>query len=204
MTHIFSKFAHTDNIPGSMDIEQILTRTYPLPPSSLERLKSLMEEIELPKGHRVLRMGKVEKDIFFIKRGIARAYTTVGGNEVTFWIGEEGDTLASMNGYVNNLPGYETIELMEPSVLYRLRHADLQSLFLDDIHIANWGRRYAEAEFIATERRLISFLLTDASERYSRLMADNPEYLQRLPLGSIASYLGITQVSLSRIRAKIK
>lgn len=109
-----------------------------------------------------------------------------------------------MNGYVNNQPGYETIELMEPSVLYKLRHDDLQHLYLDDIHIANWGRRYAETEFIATERRLISFLLTDASERYSRLMADNPEYLQRLPLGSIASYLGITQVSLSRIRAKIK
>lgn len=109
-----------------------------------------------------------------------------------------------MNGYVNNRPGYETVELMEPSVLYVLKHSDLQRLFLDDINIANWGRRYAETELIATERRLISFLLTDASERYSRLMADNPEYLQRLPLGSIASYLGITQVSLSRIRAKVK
>lgn len=60
-----------------MDIEQIISRTYPLPPASMERLKALMEEIELPKGHHVLRMGKVEKDIFFIKRGIARAYTTV-------------------------------------------------------------------------------------------------------------------------------
>lgn len=204
MMFIFSTFAQTDNIHASMDIEQIISRTYPLPPSSMERMKAYMQEVELPKGHHVLRMGKVEKDIFFIKRGIARAYTTVDGNDVTFWIGEEGDTLVSMNGYVNNQPGYESMELMEPSVLYVLKHRDLQRLFLDDIHIANWGRRYAETELIATERRLISFLLTDASERYSRLMADNPEYLQRLPLGSIASYLGITQVSLSRIRAKIK
>lgn len=187
-----------------MDIEQIISRTYPLPPASLERLKERMEEARYPKGHKVLRMGKTEKDIFFIKQGIARAYTSADGNDITFWIGEEGDTLVSMNGYVNNRPGYETVELMEPSVLYRLRRDDLQRLFLDDIHIANWGRRYAETELIATERRLISFLLTDASERYSRLLADNPEYLQRLPLGSIASYLGITQVSLSRIRAKIK
>ena len=187
-----------------MDIEQIISRTYPLPPASMERLKPHMEEIELPKGHRVLHMGKVEKDVYFIKRGIARAYTSADGEDTTFWIGEEGDTLVSMNGYVNNRPGYETVELMEPSVLYVLKHSDLQRLFLDDIHIANWGRCYAETELIATERRLISFLLTDASERYSRLMADNPEYLQRLPLGSIASYLGITQVSLSRIRAKVK
>ena len=187
-----------------MDIEQIISRTYPLPPASMERLKACMHEVELPKGHRVLRMGKVEKDVYFIKRGIARAYTSADGEDTTFWIGEEGDTLVSMNSYVNNRPGYETVELMEPSVLYVLKHSDLQRLFLDDIHIANWGRRYAENELIATERRLISFLLTDASERYSRLMADNPEYLQRLPLGSIASYLGITQVSLSRIRAKVK
>lgn len=187
-----------------MEIEQILARTYPLPPASLGRLTALMDEISLPKGHIVLRMGRVEKDIYFIKRGIARAFTTADGDDITFWLGKEGDTLVSMNGYVNNRPGYETVELMEPSVLYRLRRDDLQRLFLDDIHIANWGRRYAETELIATERRLISFLLTDASERYSRLLADNPEYLQRLPLGSIASYLGITQVSLSRIRAKVK
>lgn len=187
-----------------MEIEQILARTYPLPPASLGRLTALMDEISLPKGHIVLRMGRVEKDIYFIKRGIVRAYTTADGDYITFWFGKEGDTLASMNGYVNNRPGYETVEPMEPSVLYRLRRDDLQRLFLDDIHIANWGRRYAETELIATERRLISFLLTDASERYSRLLADNPEYLQRLPLGSIASYLGITQVSLSRIRAKVK
>lgn len=187
-----------------MEIEQILTRTYHLPPASLGRLTALMDEISLPKGHIVLRMGRVEKDIYFIKRGIARAYTTADGDDITFWLGKEGDTLVSMNGYVNNQPGYESVELMEPSVLYRLRHADLQRLFLDDIDIANWGRRFAETELIATERRLISFLLADASERYSRLMADHPEYLQRLPLGSIATYLGITQVSLSRIRAKIK
>ena len=187
-----------------MEIEQILARTYPLPSASLGQLTALMDEISLPKGHIVLRMGRVEKDIYFIKRGIARAYTTTDGDDITFCLGQAGATLVAMNSYVHNPPGYESVELMEPSVLYRLRHADLQRLFLDDIDIANWGRRFAETELIATERRLISFLLADASERYSRLMADHPEYLQRLPLGSIATYLGITQVSLSRIRAKIK
>lgn len=170
----------------------------------MELLKACVKELRLPKGHHVLRMGRTEKDIYFIKQGIARAYTSADGRDVTFWIGEEGDTLVSMNGYVNGGPGYESVELMEDSVLYKLRNSDMQRLFLEDINIANWGRRYAETELIATERRLISFLLTDASERYGRLMTDNPEYLQRLPLGNIASYLGITQVSLSRIRAKLK
>lgn len=63
---------------------------------------------------------------------------------------------------------------------------------------------YAETELLATEERLITFLQTPATTRYEMLLRDAPELLQRLPLSSIASYLGITPVSLSRIRAHLK
>lgn len=109
-----------------------------------------------------------------------------------------------MKGYVNDEPGYETMELMENSVLYVLERKKLKELFLKDLHIANWGRRYAEMELLAAEERLISMLSAVASERYHELLEKEPDLLQRLPLGSIATYLGITQASLSRIRAQIK
>lgn len=109
-----------------------------------------------------------------------------------------------MKGYVNDEAGYETMELMEDSVLYVLKRKKLQELFLEDLHIANWGRRYAEMELLETEQRLISMLSAIASERYRQLVEMDPELLQRLPLGSIASYLGITQTSLSRIRSRMK
>ena len=80
----------------------------------------------------------------------------------------------------------------------------LKELFSEDLHIANWGRRYAEMELLATEERLISMLSAIASERYKELLEKEPDLLQRLPLGNIATYLGITQASLSRIRAQIK
>ena len=153
---------------------------------------------------RVLESGKVEKDIFFIKKGIVRAYTSVDGKDITFWVGKEGATLVSMKGYVNDEPGYETMELMEDSVLYVLERKKLKELFSEDLHIANWGRRYAEMELLATEERLISMLSAIASERYKELLEKEPDLLQRLPLGSIATYLGVTQASLSRIRAQIK
>lgn len=57
----------------------------------------------------------------FIKQGIVRAYTSVDGKEITFWVGKEGATLVSMKGYVNDEPGYETMELMEDSILYVLK-----------------------------------------------------------------------------------
>lgn len=108
-----------------------------------------------------------------------------------------------MKGYVNDEPGYETMELMEDSVLYVLKRKKLKELFSEDLHIANWGRRYAEMELLATEERLLSMLSAIASERYKELLEKEPDLLQRLPLGSIATYLGVTQASLSRIRAKI-
>lgn len=187
-----------------MDIKQIITQRYAMPESSLSRLKECLSEVSYPKGYRVLENGKIEKDIFFIKKGIVRAFTLMDGKDITFWIGKEGATIVSMKGYVNEEPGYETMELMEDSILYVLSRKKLQDLFLQDLHIANWGRRYAEMELLAAEERLISMLSVIASERYSELLKNNPDLLQRLPLGSIATYLGITQTSLSRIRAKNK
>jgi CRP-like cAMP-binding protein len=80
----------------------------------------------------------------------------------------------------------------------------LQQLFETDIAMANWGRRFAEKELIKTEERLISRQFRTATERYQELMQQQPGLLQRVSLGHIASYLGITQVSLSRIRADIR
>lgn len=183
-----------------MDIKEIINQRYAMPDASLDRLRQCLSEVSYPKGFRVLENGKIEKDIFFIKNGIVRAYTSVDGKEITFWVGKEGATLVSMKGYVND----ETMELMEDSVLYVLKKKKLKELFTEDLHIANWGRRYAEMELLATEERLISMLSAIASERYKELIEKEPDLLQRLPLGNIATYLGITQASLSRIRAQIK
>jgi CRP-like cAMP-binding protein len=162
-----------------------------------------MELVHYPKGHHVLEIGKIERDIYFISKGIVRAFTLVDGKEVTFWVGKEGATIVSMMGYVKNEPGYETMELMEDSELYVIKRAKLQQLYNEDIHIANWGRRFAETELLDAEVRVITLLLATATERYRDLLDNQSDLLQRLPLGCIASYLGITQVSLSRIRASI-
>lgn len=162
-----------------------------------------MERVCYPKGYNVLEIGKIERDVFFIAKGIVRAYTLVDGKEVTFWIGEEGATIVSMMGYVRDQPGYETMELMEDSELYVIKREVLLRLFKEDINIANWGRRFAETELLDAEMRVITLLLSTATERYQDFLDAQPNLLQRLPLGCIASYLGITQVSLSRIRAAI-
>ena len=109
-----------------------------------------------------------------------------------------------MKSYVENAKGYEDIELLEESVLYELNIQNLHHLFEQDIHFANWGRKLIEKELIKTEEKLISQQFLTAKERYIELLKNRPDLMQRVQLGYIASYLGITQVSLSRIRADIK
>lgn len=187
-----------------MDILEIINSIYQMPQSSMEKLIKHLSKVIYPKGFLILEAGKVETNVFFLEKGIARAYIPVDGKEITFWIGKEGATIVSLKSYVNNQQGYETMELMEDSTLYILKRSDLYELFKEDIHIANWGRKVAELEFLQTEERLIPLLFTTASERYKILLENNPDLLQRMPLECLASYLGITPVSLSRIRAKLK
>lgn len=187
-----------------MDIHRIINSVYALPEASEKLLTALLSEVTYPKGYRLVEAEKVETNIYFLQKGIVRAYAPINGEEVTFWFGCEGAILVSLNSYTSNKPGYETIELMEDSVLYVLKREDLHELFKKEIHLANWGRKFAETELVKAEKKIISLLFWDASDRYKELIEKMPGLLQRIPLRTIASYLGVTQVSLSRIRAKIK
>lgn len=187
-----------------MEIDAILDKIGELPELSRKCLVEVITEVEYPKGYRLLKADKIERDIYFIKKGMVRAYTNSSGDEITFWFGKEGDTVVSMRSYVENKKGYEDIELLEDCVLYKLNVAVLNRLYREDLHLANWGRKFAEQELLRTEERLIARQIKTASERYRELMKNHPQLLQRIQLSYIASYLGITPVSLSRIRAKFR
>lgn len=187
-----------------MQIEQIINRIYPIPPISRNKLLGIIKEVKLPKQSIILKANRVEPKLLFIKKGIVRAFVTQAEDEITFWFGKEGDVVLSMKSYVNGLPAYENIELLEDCELYEIQSEDLQKLFDQDIHITNWGRKLAEQELIKTEERLISIQFKTALERYTELLKESPDLLQRVQLKHIASYLGIKQVSLSRIRSAIR
>jgi CRP-like cAMP-binding protein len=187
-----------------MEIAEIINRIYPLPQAAMQRMQACVAEVTFPKGHMLLKANRVEQVMYFIKKGIVRAFSEYEESEITFWFGREGDPVLSMKSYVEKEKGYEHIELLEECTLYEIETAHLEQLFNEDIHIANWGRRLAEKELIKTEERFISRQCRTATERYKELIKESPHLLQRVQLGHIASYLGITQVSLSRIRAEIR
>ncbi|WP_265130865.1 Crp/Fnr family transcriptional regulator [Chryseobacterium oranimense] len=187
-----------------MDIDEILDRIDVLPEASRGSLKRYITEVSYPKNFCLMEADKIIPYIYFIRKGIVRAYASTADNDITFWFGSEGETIVSMKSYVEDKPGYESIELLENCDLYILETENLKKLFSEDIHIANWGRKFAERELVRTEELIISRQFKTSLERYKDLMINKPDLLKRVQLGHIASYLGITQVSLSRIRAEIK
>ncbi len=188
------------NIHLGMKIDHILSEIYPLPPETIAEMHKHIKEVKFDKGHILLKAKKVERHLYFIKKGVVRAFAPYGDDDITFWFGEEGETILSMKSYVENRKSYENIELLENCELYELNTERLRELFNKDIHIANWGRKLAERELLKLEERIISRELLSAKQRYDELLKNKPSLLQRVQLKFIASYLGITPVSLSRIR----
>ncbi|MCM1070732.1 MAG: Crp/Fnr family transcriptional regulator [[Clostridium] fimetarium] len=186
-----------------MDFQNILAGIYSLPPASSRLLASAAEMVAVDKNTEIVTAGKVCRDIYLVAKGIARAFYIADGREITFWIGAEGSVALSLRSYVDGLPGYETIVTIEDSVLYRLPIERLETLYQEDIHIANWGRKFAEKEILRAEKALIPQLFTTGRERYEVLLREQPGLLNRIPLEILATYLGITAVSLSRIRGQI-
>lgn len=185
-----------------MEFGEIVNNISPLSERALSLLSQTVETVTYKKGDVVIRAGRCEDYMYFIKKGLVRAYFPADDKDVTFWIGQEGAVLISMESYVLGKPGYETIDCIEDVTLYRIAKKHIEHLYETDVEIANWGRKFAELEIIRAEKVLIPMLFTTASERYEEFMKRHPDLLNRMSLELIASYLGITPVSLSRIRGK--
>jgi CRP-like cAMP-binding protein len=171
---------------------------------AISLLVRYLKLVNLPKGTILIEANKIEPYFYIIDQGIARAYSDGEHQQITFWFGQKSDFLFSYNSYINNKPGYENIELLTDCSLYKIRITDLFTLYSSEIELANWGRKIIEAELIATEKRLIDRLFKTATERYQYFSKSTPEIIKSVALKHIASYLGVTQVTLSRIRASCK
>ena len=183
---------------------EIIQHYYPLSETAFQKINALVTEVKMPKKTIVFDTKQYEPNFYFIAKGSARVFVVDDeGNEISYILFLEKDYLLSFDGYLHQKPSYEYIELLEDSVLYQLDTEALKKLYQTDIELANLGRILADRFAYTTEQRFIDRLSLSAAARYKKLIENHPEIIQRIPLKYIASYLGIAQSSLSRIRAKI-
>ncbi|MGL5787570.1 MAG: Crp/Fnr family transcriptional regulator [Bacteroidales bacterium] len=176
-------------------------RLSPVSDTSWQLFLEKTEEVEMPKGHLLFRANQRAHYTYFIIKGYARGFFYENGKDITFWFASEGMTLLSMNSYHSGEAGYENIELLEDSLLLRIHNKDLLALYECNPELSNLGRRLSDEFILYLERTLMEKNFMSASARYEALIRRSPEILHKSPLKHIASFLGISQVSLSRIRA---
>ena len=178
---------------------QTIQRIYYLDEELLHLILEKVEVHEFPARYKLVKQGSLARHIYFVDKGALRSYYFRDGNEVTTWFTFENNFAASFYSFISGEPSFETIELLEDSVLYGLSFNDLNALTQQYPEINHLYRKVLELNFVIQEKKLAERYEL-AGDRYQDLISNNPHILQRVTLGYIASYLGITQSTLSRIR----
>lgn len=148
----------------------------------------------------LLKAGDVPRKMFFVKKGCLRASIDARGKEVTFQFFFEGDAVASIEGFRSAQPSPITITAVESSELVVLKKEGFDLMVRENPELKDILLEQAFHRFTTYAHLFLSYLRDTPRQRYLALMRDNPRIIERVPQRLIASYLGITPVSLSRIR----
>ncbi len=179
-----------------------IKQMYPVSNESLELLTGKMEKVLFPKKHILIKAGIVNKNYYFIEKGLTRSYCIINGEETTTWFSKEGELAFSMLSCYEGKPGFEYVDALEDTVVYAISIDQLNKLYKTNIEIANWSRVIHQKAFLDLEYRHIAMTTQPAKERYANFTREKHDLFKRVKLGYIASYLGVTQVTLSRLRAE--
>lgn len=179
-----------------------VARFHPLSAEAQEAIGSAFEYSEQPKGSCLVRAGQVCRHLYFLEEGALRGFYLVDGREVTHWFALAREFVTSFHSFSTGSAAVETIQLLEPARLWSISKERLARL-LDAHHELERTLRIAyERYYVRLEERFVNAQFRSAAERYRDVLEQQPELLQRVPLGYLASWLGISAETLSRIRAK--
>ena len=148
--------------------------------------------------------GKIFKKIFYIKKGLLRIFfVTESGEEKTFFFRWEGQIAALPECIFDNQPTRQTWQALEDCELMEIDFDIVEKLSENNISLIKIRLGFAEKMFLEALKRVESFVLDKPEERYQKLIIQNPEIIKRVADKHIASFIGVTPVSLSRIRKRL-
>lgn len=186
------------------NIIEKMKAAYPVSDESIRLLKEQLTLCHFPKRYRLIEADKYCKAAYFIEKGMTRSFWLVNGEEITTSFSCEGGIVFSMDELYYGKLSEEYVETLEEVTAYRISLTSLLHLFQTNIELANWGRVIHQDEYRRLHRSHKERLTLAAKERYEAFLEQFPQVCQRAQLGYIASYLGITLPTLSRIRKNRK
>ncbi|WP_286966952.1 Crp/Fnr family transcriptional regulator [Flavobacterium sp. UBA4854] len=172
--------------------------------NEIERIDSCFEYEKFTAKEYLSSMGKISNKIFFIVEGLARVYYLKDGKEITTYLSCDEGFIASYSSFINQSVSFESIQCIEDCEVLSITFEKMQFLYNE---IPNWervGRILAEQNYLCMADRVLKLQMIPAKEKYQTFLTSAPaKIIQRTPLIYIASFLGITPESLSRIRQDI-
>jgi len=166
-----------------------------------EAIADISELLSIKKNNDLQSIGHTCRTIYFISSGAARIYYYKDGTDITEHFAFENSISVRVESLFTNKPSRKAIEIIEDAEVVAIDAIRLFKLYDVFPEIERLFRKIFEEGYVETLNRLESIQFHTAKHRYNALLAEHPNILQRVPLKHIASYLGVTQVTLSRIRA---
>lgn len=179
-----------------------LKNFYHLSEEARDALPGYFTRLVLPKNEYLITRGRVCHQLYFLEQGCLRGYYNLEDKEITHWFGFENDFVTSFHSFITRQPAVENIQLVEGCILWAITKDQLTALFNAHHDVERLVRIAYEKYYIQLEERFVNAQFRTAAERYQQLLEESPHILERMPLGYVAAYLGISQETLSRIRSK--
>lgn len=171
--------------------------------AEIEEIVQLGNHVPYKKGDFIIREGEICKNIAFINSGILRSfYNNHAGEEITYCLSFPGSFTTAYSSYISQEPSGIYIQVLNKADLFVIPKTQMDRLVAENKNWLLFQKQIAERYFMALEKRVFEYQKEKAENRYINLIKSRPEFIKKIPLQYIASYLGITQRHLSRIRGK--
>ncbi len=182
-------------------ITDSLIKFVPFSHDELNDILSHFEKEYVQKNQVLIKEGQVCNKLYFVEQGIGRSYyLKKDGKEVTQWFFGVGNFMSSADSFFQQSPSFYYLEILEDSILYSISKVKMDLLLAKYHKMEKFIRLLSIEMFTKIVHKLNAVQFQTAKERYNYMLSEFPDISHRVPLGYIASYLGMTQETLSRIR----
>lgn len=170
----------------------------------LQKLAAVHEKIVYKKGDLLLKQGQVANEYAIIETGLIRSYVyDYNGNDISTNFFSDNEIVIEVSSLFQRTPSQEIIQAVTDCVCWKIDFAEFQKLYHTIPGFNEWGRAWMANQLFHFKQRSVSIFTHSAMDRYINLITQKPKILQQAPLMQIATYLGITNSSLSRIRKTV-
>jgi CRP/FNR family transcriptional regulator, anaerobic regulatory protein len=183
---------------------QFLSAAHPMSDALKQALTACLRTEKLNKKFILLKERQVCNHVYFVESGMMRSYYMKNGSQVTSWFVYENDVITSVSSFFSRKPSTEYIQTIEETLVHYIDYDNLQRLYTEFPEFNINGRLLITKFCLDSEERLYNLRKQNAKDKVKFLQQLHPQIFQRAPLNHIASYLGISLETLSRIRAKSK